>query len=27
VLDRTRPRRTFRRISMEALSQLLAPSR
>jgi proteasome alpha subunit len=27
VLDRTRPRRTFRRITMEALSQLLAPSR
>jgi proteasome alpha subunit len=27
VLDRTRPRRTFRRISMEGLSQLLAPSR
>jgi proteasome alpha subunit len=27
VLDRTRPRRTFRRITVEALSQLLAPSR
>jgi proteasome alpha subunit len=27
VLDRTRPRRTFRRITLEALSQLLAPSR
>ncbi len=27
VLDRTRPRRTFRRITVEALSQLLASSR
>ncbi len=27
VLDRTRPRRTFRRIAIEALSQLLASSR
>jgi len=27
VLDRTRPRRTFRRITVEALSQLLAPPR
>ncbi len=27
VLDRTRPRRTFRRITMEALGQLLAPLR